>query len=409
MNRRIFTQLMALAAGSTEVLGANAEEPSEGGDPPADDPKTSDATRPRRRGSDGPREPVRVDDFKSLAKAKLPAATFDYITTGSADEITLRQNVAEFQRIKILPPLLTGVSEADLSTVVLKQPVSLPILLAPVAAQRMYHPQGALASARAAAAAQTIFAVSSSAAHSVEEIAGASEGPKWFQLYVPNDRAVARRLVERVERAGYQAIVVTVDLGEWKDADRRNRFTLPKEMLVRHLRDVGFDQVTEAMSYQDVLDFNQRAWDLSLSWEFFDWLRSITTLPLVIKGVLRGDDAKKAVSIGLDGIIVSNHGGRKLDGMPASIEMLPSVVEAVDGRTEVYIDGGVRRGTDVLKALALGAKAVLIGRPYAWALAADGEDGVRKVIELLREELLNAMITTGCSTISEIQPSLVMS
>jgi 4-hydroxymandelate oxidase len=400
MNRRIFTQLMALAAGSTEVLQANAQDRSDDGDPTSDGPQNDEP--------DPPREPVKVDDFKMLAKARLPKATFDYITTGSADEVTLRQNVKAFRRIKILPPLLTGVSEADLSTVVLKQPVALPILLAPVAAQSMYHPQGALAAARAAAAARTIFAVSSSAGHKAEQIAAASEGPKWFQLYVPKDRAVARRLVERVERAGYQAIVVTVDLGEWKDADRRNRFALPKEMLVRHLRDVGFEQVTEEMSYQEVLDFNLQAWDLSLSWEFFDWLRSITTLPLLIKGVLRGDDAKKAVSIGLDGIIVSNHGGRKLDGMPASISMLPGVVEAVDGRTEVYMDGGIRRGTDVLKALALGAKAVLIGRPYAWALAAGGEDGVHKVIELLREELLNAMITTGCAKISEIRPSLVI-
>jgi len=408
MNRRIFTQMMALAAGSTDVLQANAQDKSDKEDPPSDDPKSDQADRPRQPASDPPREPVKAEDFKALAKAKLPTATFDYITTGSADEITLRQNVKAFRRITILPPLLTGVSEADLSTIVLNQPVALPVLLAPVAAQRMYHPRGALAAARAAAAARTIFAVSSSAGHSVEQIAGASEGPKWFQLYVPKDRAVARRLVERVERAGYQAIVVTVDLGEWKDADRRNRFTLPKGMLVRHLRDVGFDQVTEEMSYQDVLDFNQRAWDLSLSWEFFDWLRSITTLPLLIKGVLRGEDARKAVSIGLEGVIVSNHGGRKLDGMPASITMLPGVVEAVDGRAEVYLDGGVRRGTDVLKALALGAKAVLIGRPYAWALAADGEDGVRKVIELLREELLNAMIATGCAKIREIRPSLVM-
>jgi 4-hydroxymandelate oxidase len=408
MNRRIFTQLMALVAGSTEVLQANAQERSDDGDPPSDDPNRDEPNHLPERDSAPPREPVKVDDFKTLAKARLPKATFDYITTGSADEVTLRQNVQAFRRIKVLPPLLTGVAEADLSTVVLKQPVALPILLAPVAAQSMYHPRGALAAARAAAAARTIFAVSSSAGHSAEQIAAASEGPKWFQLYVPRDRAVARRLVERVERAGYQAIVVTVDLGEWKDADRRNRFALPKEMLVRHLRHVGFEQVTEEMSYQEVLDFNLRAWDLSLSWEFFDWLRSITTLPLLIKGVLRGEDAKKAVSIGLDGIIVSNHGGRKLDGMPASISMLPGVVEAVDGRTEVYMDGGVRRGTDVLKALALGAKAVLIGRPYAWALAADGEDGVRKVIELLREELINAMITTGCGKISEIRRSLVI-
>ena len=366
-----------------------------------------DVLQPGAPGDHNPDEPVKVADFQALAAAKLPKATFDYITTGSADEITLRENVTAFQRIRILPPLLTGVATADPSTTVLKQPIRLPILLAPVAGQQMYHPQGALAAARAAATAGTVYGVSSSVGHSVEEVAAASDGPKWFQLYVPKDRAVARRLVERAERAGYQAIIVTVDLGEWKDADRRNRFALPKEVLVKHLRDIGFTQISNDMNYQEVLDFNAQAWDLALSWEFFDWLRNITKLPLLIKGVLRKEDATKAVSLGLDGIIVSNHGGRRLDGMPASLEMLPEVVQAVGGRAEVFMDGGVRRGTDVLIALALGARAVLIGRPYAWALAADGEAGVRKVLDLLREEFLNAMVTTGCAKISNIRPTLL--
>jgi isopentenyl diphosphate isomerase/L-lactate dehydrogenase-like FMN-dependent dehydrogenase len=392
MNRRIFTALLSLGAtalGLPRAAGAPKEDNEGGQTTPLPDP-------------------VCVDDFRLRAKAKLPGPTFEYITTGSADEITLRENVAAFGRLKVLPPLLTGVAQADLSTVVLKQRLTLPVLLAPVAAQRMYHPQGALAAARAAAAAGTLFAVSSSAGNSAEEIAAASKGPRWFQLYVPRDRAVARRLVERVERAGYQALIVTVDLGEWKDADRRNRFALPREMLIKHLRDVGFEGVTERMSEREVAAFNERAWDLTLSWDFFDWLRSITKLPLLIKGVLRAEDAKKAVALGLDGIIVSNHGGRKLDGMPASIDMLPGVVAAVGGRAEVYLDGGVRRGTDVLKALALGARAVLVGRPYAWALAADGEEGVRKVIEILREELLNAMITSGCARTSDVHRSLVV-
>ncbi|MBI82485.1 MAG: alpha-hydroxy-acid oxidizing enzyme [Planctomycetaceae bacterium] len=351
---------------------------------------------------------MNVEDVTALAKEALPRATFDYISTGSADEITLRENIAAFRRIRVLPPLLKGVSKVDLSTTVLKQRISLPIMLAPVAAQRMYHPQGALAVARAAVAAGTVFGVSSSATNSVEEIAAASRGPKWFQLYVPKDRAVTRQLVQRVERTGFKAIIVTVDLGEWKDADRRNRFALPKEMLVKHLRDVGFDQVSNKMSYQEVFAFNERAWDISLSWEFFEWLRSITKLPLLIKGVLRQQDAEKAVSLGLDGIVVSNHGGRRLDGMPASIDRLSDIVEVVGDRAEVYMDGGVRRGTDVLKALALGARAVLIGRPYAWGLAANGEAGVREGIELLREETLNAMLTSGCAKVADIERSLIM-
>lgn len=399
MNRRLFTQLMALVAGSTGLLAAETEG-AEGGAVAGGDSQPGQGESPAL-------EAVCVKDFETLAKAKLPSAIYDYVAAGSGDGITLAENLAALQRIKLLPPLLTGVASADLSTTVLGKRLALPILLAPVAGQRMYHPEGVLAAARAAAAAETVLGVSSSVGHSVEEVAAASDGPKWFQLYAPRDRAVARRLVERVEQAGYHALIVTVDLGERKDADLRNRFSLPKEMLVKQLRDVGFEGISDEMSYEALVQFNQNAWDLALSWDYFDWLRSITRLPLVIKGVLRSDDAKKAVALGLDGIVVSNHGGRRLDGMPASIEMLPKVVAAVGGKAEVYFDSGVRRGTDVFKALALGAKAVLIGRAYAWALAADGEAGVRRVIELLRDELLNAMLACGCAKLTDIRPELL--
>lgn len=263
--------------------------------------------------------------------------------------------MAAFQRLRLLPPLLTGVADVDTATTVLKQPIALPILLAPVAGQSLYHPQGALASARAAAKAKTILGVSSSVGHSVEEVAAASSGPKWFQLYMPKDRAVARRLVERAERSGFKAIVLTVDLGERKDADKRNRFTLPEPVLRKHLSDIGFN-VSERMTYEQLLAFNDQAWDLTLAWNAFDWLRSITKLPLLVKGVLRPDDAKKAVALGLDGIVVSNHGGRRLDGVPASIDQLPQIVAAVNGKVEVLLDSGVRRGTDVLKVLCLERK-----------------------------------------------------
>ena len=394
MNRRFFAQLLSLGVGRPGLLPGRRHEQDAG----ADEPKRPEAP---------PAEAVTVEDFRALAKAKLPRVAFDYITTGSADEITLRENVAAFRRLKLLPPLLTGVSQVDLSITVFKQRVSLPVLLAPVAGQRMYHPQGALAVARAAAEAGTVFGVSSNSFHSAEEIAAAAPGPKWFQLYAARDRQVNRRLVERVERAGYQALVVTVDLGDWMDANRRNHFAVPRDMLIKHLRDFGFEQVSDRMTDAELAAFNGRAFEPSLSWQFFDWLRTVTRLPLLIKGVLRADDAKKAVAIGLDGIIVSNHGGRRLDGVPASIDVLPSVVEAVGGRAEVYVDGGVRRGTDVLKALALGAKAVLIGRPYAWALAADGERGVRTVLEMFRQELLNAMLATGCARVSDVRRSLL--
>lgn len=407
MDRRAFTQLLTMGAGTLPLLGADAAD--------TDDPATDESAKSDKKATASAEtktnmsEPVNVADFQRLAESRMQHATYNYITTGSADEITLRDNVEAFRRMKVFPPLLKGVSKADLSTTVLNRRIDMPILLAPVAAQRMFHPEGALATARAAAAAKTVFAVSSSVGHSVEEVARAATGPKWFQIYVPKDRAVARQLVERVDQAGYEAIIVTVDLGEWKDADRRDRFALPKEMLVKHLRDVGYTQVTNEMSNEEVQAFNAQAWEISLSWDFFDWLRSITKTPLLIKGVLRKDDAEKAVSLGIDGIVVSNHGGRRLDGMPASIEMLPDIVEAVKGRAEVYMDGGIRRGTDVLKALALGARGVLVGRPYAWALGADGEAGVRKVLALLREEFENAMVSTGCSKIADINRSLLMS
>ena len=401
MDRRKFAQLLTCGGASLPMFQVAAAEQNSA--------KEQTEKKSPQQAKPLPSEPVNVSDVRLLAEAKLPKATYDYISTGSADEITLRENIAAFQRMKVLPPLLTGVSEPDLSTTVLGQKISLPIMLAPVAAQRMYHREGALAAARAAESAGTLFGVSSSASNSVEEIAQVSKGPKWYQLYVPKDRTVAKKLVQRVERAGYQAIIVTVDLGEWKDADRRNRFMLPKEMLVKHLQDTGFQQVSNKMSYEDVIAFNAQAWDVSLSWDFFKWLRSITDLPVLLKGVLRKDDAEKAVSMGLDGIIVSNHGGRRLDGMPASIDMLPEIAETVGDRAEIYMDGGIRRGTDVLKALALGAKAVLIGRPYAWGLGADGEAGVRKVIELLRAELLNAMIAGGCAKVSDVNRSLLLS
>ena len=398
MDRRKFTQTVALGLGGAALGEAHAQAPA--GKP---------ATPPFPAGGAPSPEPVNVTEYRALAEAKLPRQIFEYVETGSMDQITLRENTAAFQRLKLLPPVLRGTATTDLTTTALGQLIKLPVMLAPVAAQRLYHPQGALAAARAAAAAGTIQGVSSSATNSLEEIAAASDGAKWYQLYVPKDRTVARRLVERAERAGYRAIIVTVDLGEWKDSDRRNRFALPREMLVKHLRDLGFAGNFDDMSHDELIAFNSSAWDLAFSWELFDWLRGVTKLPLLIKGVLRREDAEKAVAIGLDGIIVSNHGGRRLDGMPASIEMLPQVVDAVKGRAEVYLDSGVRRGTDVLKALALGARAVLIGRPYVWGLAADGEAGVSRVLKLLRDELENVLLSAGCPSVREVPRSLVMS
>jgi 4-hydroxymandelate oxidase len=391
VKRRTFHRRLALAAGSPLLFAAGCDRNDSSGS-----------------SSSAPPEPLRVEDFRALAAAKLPRATFDYIESGTMNQVTLRENTAAFERLNLLPPVLSGVASADLATTVLGTPVKLPILLAPVAAQRMYHPEGALATARAAAAAGTVFVVSSSVMNSVEEVAAAADGPKWYQLYMPKDRAVARRLVERAETAGYRALVVTVDLGEWKDADRRNRFVVPEEMLRKHLRDLGFADIRDGMTHAELVAYSSNAVDLTFTWDVFPWLRSITKLPLIIKGVLRVEDARRAVELGLEGIVVSNHGGRRLDGMPASIERLPQIVDAVGGKAEVFLDSGIRRGTDVLKALALGARAVLIGRPYAWALAADGERGVTKMLDILREELQNVMTSAGCKSVRDVPRSLVM-
>lgn len=397
MDRREFARRAAYA-GSVSLLGPSTvcgeEKPSASGAAP---PLPSAA-------GDGP---VTVVEYRELAKAKLPQPLFDYIDSGSMNQTTLRENTAAFERLQIVPPILAGVDACDLTTTVFGERIRMPILLAPAAAQRMFHPQGAFASARAAAALGTVFAVSSSVMNGLEEVAESAAGPKWFQLYLLKNHDVNRRLIERAERAGYKAIVLTIDLGEWKDADRRNRFAVPRDMLLKHLRDLGFADVDESLSHEALLAFNAGAVDFGLSWEKLSQLRSLTKLPLVLKGVLRPEDARRAVDAGFDGIVVSNHGGRRIDGMPASIDMLAGVVAAVGEKAEVYLDSGVRRGTDVLKALSLGARAVLVGRPYVWALAADGERGVRRVLEILRDETQNVLTSAGCRTVRDVPRSLV--
>ena len=414
MNRRVFSQLLAFGAGLFTASGASGSElanedesDEEGTDGSVDQcqPRVTRATIRRIPVSDA----VTVNDFIPRAKATLPKATFEYITTGSEDEVTLRDNVEAFRRMRVLPPLLHGVSEVDLSTSVLGQQVSMPIVLAPVAGLRLFHRDGGMGSARAAETMGTIAVSSSSVGNSVEELGGGTKGPKWFQMYVPRERAIARRLVQRVEKAGFKALVVTVDLGERKDADLRNKFSLPRDMLLKHLRDIGFDQLKDDISDEDLQKFNAAAWDISLSVEFFKWLRKETALPILLKGVLSKEAALQAVELGLNGVVVSNHGGRRMDGMPASIDQLAEVVAALKGSSlEILFDSGVRRGGDVLKAIALGAKAVLIGRPQAWALASDGEAGVQRVLEILRDELAGAMMSSGCPNVAAIKSSLIM-
>jgi 4-hydroxymandelate oxidase len=322
---------------------------------------------------------------------------YDYYRSGADDQRTLRANRRAFHHYEIWPHVLAGVADRTLGTSILGTRVEFPILVAPTACHRLAHPEGELATARAAAAVGTIFTLSSLATTSIEDVAAASSGPKWFQLYVHKDRGLTRSLVERSQAAGYLAIVLTVDtpiLGR-RLADVRNGFALPDGMTMVNLEDRR-PAAAAAQSGSALARYVASQFDASLSWKDMEWLLSITRLPILLKGILRPDDAARAAASGASGIIVSNHGARQLDGAPATIDALPRIVDVVSGRCPVLMDGGVRWGTDVLKALGLGAAAVLVGRPVLWGLAASGEAGVTRVLEILRDELSLAMALSGC-------------
>lgn len=341
-------------------------------------------------------EPVNVFEYEALAQAKMNPAFWDFYQGGSDDEVTLRANRTAFERIRLRPRVLVDVSAGALNmrTTVLDTPVSMPILVAPTALHSMAHPEGECATAQGAGMANTLMIASTTATRSIEEIAQAASGPLWFQLYVYPSFQVAEKLVRRAEAAGYRAIVLTVDLPYLgnREKDRHNNVTIPPEPFYE-------------ANFVDVEEKGQ-PW-VPLTWESLSWLRSITSLPILVKGILTAEDAVLAVEHGVTGIIVSNHGGRQLDTALASIDALPEIVEAVTGRCEVYIDGGIRRGTDILKALALGARAVLVGRPILWGLAANGAQGVFQVLEILRKELELSMALAGRPTLDSIDCTLL--
>jgi 4-hydroxymandelate oxidase len=339
-------------------------------------------------------EPLNVFEYAKLAQERMEPAFWDYYHGGSDDEVTLRTSRAAYERILLRPRVLVNVSHCETSTTVLGTPVSMPILVAPMSSHCLAHPEGECATAQGVGLANTLMVVSTDATRNIEEIAQAASGPLWFQLYVYPSLEVAAKLVRRAEAAGYRAIVLTVDLPRLskRERDIRNNVKIPPEPFTA----ANFDGVKK----------EGKQW-VPLTWESLAWLRSITSLPILLKGILTAEDAVLAVEHGVDGIVVSNHGGRQLDTAIPSIEALPEVVEAVAGRCEVYLDGGIRRGTDVLKALALGARAVLLGRPVLWGLAVNGAEGVHHVLELLRSELELDMALAGRPTLDSIDRSLV--
>jgi 4-hydroxymandelate oxidase len=355
-------------------------------------------------------ELLNLHDYEAAARERLEPVVHAYFASGANDEITLRENRSAFDRLALAYRVLIDVSRRDLATSVLGERISFPVILAPTAFHRLAHPEGELATARAAGSAGTVLVLSTLSTSPIEEVVRASTGAVWFQLYVFKDRAATEVLVRRAEAGGARALVLTVDaplLGR-RERDVRHRFQLPRGLSVANLDFRGLGNLPDAVAESGLAAYFATLLDASVSWRDLDWLRSITRLPIVLKGIVRADDAARAVEHGARAIVVSNHGGRQLDTAVATIDALPSVVEAVGGRAEVYLDGGVRRGTDVVKALALGARAVLLGRPVLWGLAVDGSSGVARVLEILRAELDLALALCGAPTLAELTRDLVV-
>ena len=354
----------------------------------------------------------------------------DFVDGGAEEEVTLARNRAAFAEIRLEPRYLVDISKRDLTTTILKTPVRSPVILAPTGLSQLAHPDGELAVARAAAAAGSVFIVGTFSSYSIEDVRAVTDGPLWFQVYLWKDRGVTRDLVERARAAGYSGLVLTVDVpvvGQ-RERDLRNGMTIPVSVSVKNALDAarrprwlyhlarnsaptfasmkgiagaGGDKGMSLISYVTGLA------DPSQNWADLEWLREIWDGPLAVKGLLRADDATRAVDIGSDGVIVSNHGGRQLDGAPASVEALPRIFDAVGGRAEVILDGGIRRGSDIVKAVALGARGCVIGRPYWWGLATGGEAGVRRVLAILNSETDRVMALAGATSLAGIDASTV--
>jgi len=346
-------------------------------------------------------EPVNLSEYEAIAASALDRGAYDYYAGGANDEITLAENRSAWDRVRLAYRVLVDVAGRDLRTSLLGADLSMPVVIAPTAMQRMAHPDGELATARAAASFGTVMTLSTIASSTIEDVAAAAPGaPRWFQLYVYDERSKSEQLIKRAYAAGYGAIVLTVDatvLGR-RERDVRNDFAFPQELTAANLVDIGREHGSPA----EIL-----VQDEHLSWDDLPWLRSLSPLPLIVKGVVRADDAARAVEMGASAVWVSNHGGRQLDTSIATADALPAVVHAVARRVPVIVDGGVRRGTDVIKALALGAAAVAIGRPVLWGLAAAGQDGVARVLSLLHDEISQAMALCGCRTVADIDRSLI--
>jgi len=373
-----------------------------------------------------------IDEVRRAARRKLPGMVADFVEGGAEDEITLARNQAAFKDLVLEPRYLVDVGKRDLSTTILGTPVRSPVMLAPTGLNRLAHPDGELAVARAAGSEGSIFTVGVFSSYTLEEVRAASSGPLWFQIYLWKDRQVTRELVERARDAGYQSLCLTVDvpvLGQ-RERDLRNGMKIPIKVsmgsaldVARHPRWLYWLARNSAPTFASmrgvqgaegddgiplIAYVNRELFDPSQNWDDLVWLREIWDGKLTVKGILHPDDARRAVDAGADGIVVSNHGGRQLDGVSATVEALPRIVDAVGDRAEVIVDGGIRRGSDVVKAIALGARGCIVGRPYWWGLGAGGEAGVRRVLQIFNSEIDRVMALVGTTRLDEIDESILL-
>ena len=368
-----------------------------------------------------------IADLRKLAKRRIPAPVFNYMDGAAEDEITLRRNSSSFEQYQLVPRVLRDVSNVDASTSILGQHSSLPLLLSPTGMSRLFHYKGENAVSKAAQKAGLIYTLSSMSTFSIEEVAAFSDGPKWFQIYVWRDRELLKSFFERCRNSGYKALCLTVDVPVFgqRERDLKSGLTIPPELTFRTMFDTlmrpewlwqyltssrmelanvrGHSSVSNSAFV--LAEYTNTQFDPSVNWDAAEWMIKEWGGEFAIKGIISNEDAKRAVDIGASAIIVSNHGGRQLDHSPACFDVLEEVVDAVNGQAEVILDGGIRRGTDVIKALALGAKACMIGRSYLYGLGAGGEKGVDRALGLLRDEILRNMALMGVKSVDEIDKS----
>jgi L-lactate dehydrogenase (cytochrome) len=369
-----------------------------------------------------------IEDLRRRAGRRLPRFLFDFVEGGADDEVTMRANRQAFGDYTFRARTLVDVSARDLSTTLLGQRLALPVILGPVGLAGLLAPKGEVLAAQAAARKETIFVLSTMSVCTIEEVAAAAPAPRWFQLYIWKDREITRSLVERARAAGYSALCLTVDVPDMgnRERDVRNGFVVPPRPTLGNVLDLllhlgwvlrmtrspratfGNFVETKSLARRDavsVAGFTSRQFDQSVTWADLEWLRGLWAGPMVLKGITNAEDARRAVEHGVQAIVVSNHGGRQLDGLPTALDVLPEIVDAVGGRAEIILDGGVRRGSDVVKARALGARACMIGRPFLYGLAVDGQSGVELVLELFRKEIDNTLTLLGCPRLDQLDAS----